>query len=115
MPSREGEEAGLTALQNDAYWYAIALGTEHGRRVLRLRRRAGPDMPADGAILATAPAPDGPVRLRVSAEGATYRFAFAGRDGQWHAIGGDLDGSILSTHTAGGFVGAVFGVYAVAR
>jgi alpha-N-arabinofuranosidase len=66
-------------------------------------------------VLAAAPAPDGPIRLRVSAEGATYRFAWAGRDGAWHPLGGDLDGAILSTRAAGGFVGAVFGVYAVAR
>ena len=115
QPSRDGQEAGLAALQNDDYWYAVAVGLANGRRVLRLRSRTGPDTPAGGAILATAPAPDGPVRLRVSSEGATYRFAFAGRDGQWHPIGGDLDGSMLSTHVAGGFVGAVFGVYAVAR
>jgi alpha-N-arabinofuranosidase len=114
-PTREGQEAGLTALQNDDFWYAIGLGFADGHRVLRLRRRAGPDMPAEGMVLAAAPAPDGPIRLRVSAEGATYRFAWAGRDGAWHPLGGDLDGAILSTRAAGGFVGAVFGVYAVAR
>ena len=35
------------------------------------------------------------------------------RAGEWRNLGGDQDGRLLSTRTAGGFVGAVFGLYAV--
>jgi endoglucanase len=54
-----------------------------------------------------------PLQLRVEAAGARYRFAYAAQPGQWRPLGGDQDGRLLSTRTAGGFVGAVFGLYAV--
>ena len=111
-PAREGDEAGLAALQNDEYWYAIGVGIDRGSPVVRLRRRAGGAEPADGVVVATAPRPAGPVRLRIEAEGGTYRFAFAAAEGPWHPLGGDRDGTVLSTQRAGGFVGTMIGLYA---
>jgi beta-xylosidase len=113
-PSREGDEAGLAAFQNDDFYYAVAIGTEGRRPVVQLRRRAGAAEPADGAVIASAPLPEpnAPVRLRIEAHGPVYRFAFAAATGDWQPLGGDQDGTILSTHNAGGFVGAVFGLYA---
>ena len=115
QPSREGDEAGLAAFQNDDYFYAIGIGMEGRRPVVQLRRRAGASESADGAVIASAPLPgsaDAPVRLRIEAQGATYRFSYAAAQGAWHRLGGDQDGTILSTRTAGGFVGAVLGLYA---
>lgn len=114
---RDGDEAGLAAFQNENFWYLIAVARENGRPVIRLERRAGEADPATGTALATAPLdirPGDPVWLRAEAEGARYRFSYAVREGDWRPIGGDLDGTILSTHTAGGFVGAVFGLHAYA-
>ena len=115
QPAHEGDEAGLTIFQNDDYWYAIAIGMDGGRPVVQLRRRAGAAESASGAVVATAPLPGAagePIRLRIQAEGARYRFSYAASAGDWHDLGGDQDGTILSTNIAGGFVGAVFGPYA---
>jgi len=115
QPAQEGDEAGLTIFQNDDYWYAIAIGLEGGRSVVQLRRRAGAAESASGAIIASAPLPAAagePIRLRIQAEGPRYRFSYAASGGDWRALGGDQDGTILSTNIAGGFVGAVFGPYA---
>ena len=40
-------------------------------------------------------------------------FAYAGPRGPWRTLGPSQDGTILSTRRAGGFVGAVFGPFAV--
>ena len=55
-----------------------------------------------------------PERLRpLAARGDRYDFAYAVPGRAWRTLHADADGTILSTKTAGGFVGAVFGVYAV--
>ena len=114
-PRADGEEAGIAALQNDEYWYLLALQRSGGATRLVLKRRAGAHDPAGGTVLATAPWTCGtPVRLRIAARGAAYTFSYAAAGGAWRAVGGPQDGRILSTHVAGGFVGAVFGLYAYA-
>jgi xylan 1,4-beta-xylosidase len=111
-PTREGDEAGLAALQNDEYWYSIALASRAGHPVVELKRRAGPKDPAAGVVIASAPIAAGPVRFRIEAKGGRYSFAYAGPSGPWRPLRTEEDGTILSTKTAGGFVGAVLGLYA---
>ena len=114
-PAREGEEAGIAALQNDDYWFLLAVERSGGRTRIVLKRRAGPGEPAAGVVVAEAPLRcTGPVRLKVAANGASYAFSWAGGGEAWHALGAPQDGTILSTKTAGGFVGAVLGLYAYA-
>jgi alpha-N-arabinofuranosidase len=114
-PAADGEEGGLAALQNDDFWYLIAVTRSGGATRLVLKKRAGAGDPAAGAIVAEAPfACSGPVRLRVEAKGPLYAFSYAHRGGPWRTLGAAQDGTILSTRTAGGFVGAVFGLYAYA-
>jgi alpha-N-arabinofuranosidase len=101
----------MVALQNDDFWYFLAVGRDHGNLVIRLRRRAGSNDPQDGTILASAPLEYGPVELRISASGASYDFDWSSDGRRWHALAHDADGTVLSTKRAGGFVGAVFGLY----
>jgi alpha-N-arabinofuranosidase len=112
---KDGAEAGLTAIQNDEYWYFLSVARENGRRIVKLERRAGPNDPAGGIVVAQAPLTgpaDAPVRLRIEARAAEYDFSYALGDGAWQALSRGQDGTILSTRTAGGFVGAVFGLHA---
>jgi alpha-N-arabinofuranosidase len=118
MPQRDGDIAGLAAFQNEEYWYLLAVTREHGKPMLVLDRRDGRQKQeaATGTRLATAPLPaiaDGqPLQLRIRARGAKYDFEYAGGGGHWQTLARDLDGTLLSTSVAGGFTGAVFGVYA---
>ena len=108
-------EAGLVALQNDQYWYFLAIGREGGKRVIRVRRRAGGNDPVAGIVLASAPLPAPsllPLQLRIDARGAAYDFSWTADGRRWHSLLRNADGTVLSTKRSGGFVGAVFGLYA---
>jgi len=113
-PRRKGEEAGLALFQNEEHYYALVIvGDGKGRRV-ELRRRAGQ---AAAETIASAPiGKRGDVRLRAEARGDTCAFFIGEGDGAgaWRAIGEPQDARTLSTRTAGGFVGAVFALFAQA-
>lgn len=115
-PASPGDEAGLAILQSDDYFYAMGLTLDdEGERIVTLRRRSGPDTPIGGDVLATAGIgnSDGPLELKITARGPEYDFSFR-PDGTeaWTQLAPGLDGRILSTQVAGGFVGATFGLYA---
>lgn len=114
-PAREGDRAGLAALQSEDFFYLLSVGRQGGRRVVQLERRAGAGDPPHGVVLASAPLPEtGAVDLRIEARGGRYDFAYATRPGRWTSLVQGADGTILSTRTAGGFVGVTFGLYAYA-
>jgi alpha-N-arabinofuranosidase len=109
----EGGEAGLVALQNDNYWYFLAIGLDAGKPVIRVRKRAGDRDPAEGVVLRIAPlASDAPIELRIAARGGSYDFSFSEDGRHWQMLLSGADGTILSTKRSGGFVGSVFGLYA---
>ena len=117
VPEADGDRAGLAAFQNDAYWFFLGIEQADGRTTIRLDRRAGENRPRDGVMLAEAPLevpPGVPVDLRISARGGRYDFSYAIRPGAWRVLAHDVDGTILSTDVAGGFVGATWGIYAYA-
>ena len=116
-PVGPGDRAGIVALQNDDYFFFLGLRRDQDGQKLVLERRAGPDQPEAGIEVASVPAdlpPGAPVGLRITARGGRYDFDYALNEGDWRRLKGDEDGSILSTKVAGGFVGALLGVYAQA-
>jgi xylan 1,4-beta-xylosidase len=53
------------------------------------------------------------VALKIEARGGEYDFYYSTNNGtDWEAFYTGLDGTVLSTETAGGFVGTVIGMYA---
>jgi alpha-N-arabinofuranosidase len=114
-PRNEGDEAGLVAFQNQDYYYFIGLALIDGKTVVCLKRRASAADDENGMMITSAPialADGAPVYLKIEARGRLYDFAYATREGEWTLLAKDQDGTILSTHTAGGFVGTVIGMYA---
>ena len=112
-PADDGSEAGLIAMQNDDYWYFLAVARERGGRVVRVRQRAGGQDAVTGKALASTEIPQhGAVELRIEAHGPVYDFDWSADGRHWHTLMSGADGTILSTKRAGGFVGAVFGLYA---
>ena len=108
-PQSESERAGLAAFQQDEAYLLISVGLRGGGRVVEVERR----FRGEAETLASAPLPDsGPVQLRVEADGPDYAFSYAVADGDWQSLIDGVDGSILSTQKAGGFVGVLLGMYA---
>ena len=106
-PTREGDEAGLTVLMNEAHHYEIGITLRDGARRVFVRRRIG-DLTA---ITAEQTIPDGPVVLQVSADKDTYTFA-CGTDTTTLAPLATGMCRYLSSEVAGGFTGIYFGLYA---
>ena len=93
-------EAGLTVYQNQNGF--ISIGVKDGRAFLRTQIKSLE------AVLKEVPVKGHEVLLRIeSADGNTYRF-FA--DG---LLLGELETSLLSSETIGGFTGVTIGLYAV--
>ncbi|WP_303748711.1 glycoside hydrolase family 43 protein [Stenotrophomonas pigmentata] len=113
----DGELAGLALLQNERYHYVLGIEASNGARRVVLYLRAGKDSPETGRLLAQkdlAGAGDS-TGLRFTLDGARAQAWFSAQPGQWQRIGDALDASLLSTDTAGGFIGATFGAYALKR
>ncbi|HOK52231.1 MAG TPA: glycoside hydrolase family 43 protein, partial [Bacteroidales bacterium] len=53
-----------------------------------------------------------PVHLQVSANGDDYQFSYSFNGTDFENVGGTVSGDILSTNVAGGFTGALIGIYA---
>ena len=109
---REGEMAGLAAVQNDAYFLALAVTRHDGHDLIRVARRAGAAEPRDGVTIVQRPiVPGRSIRLRMTVHGGRCDFAIGDRGG-WTTIAHDVDATNLSTERAGGFVGTMIGPFA---
>jgi len=111
VPTRDGEEAGITAYRNHEHRYEIGVGRSDGRRRVFVRQTIGPSLQA---VTAAVPV-DGedPVVLRVEARPEAYAFSFGLGDTptNWMPLG-TAPTRFLSTEVAGGFTGAFLALYA---
>ena len=115
LPTVEGAETGLTAFQSDDYFYALGVTQNaRGDQTVQLRRKAGRDDAVNGEIISQKVLAEDmslPLYLKIEAKAERYNFAYSADNENWTILESDLDGKILSTRTAGGFVGAIFGLY----
>ncbi len=105
-PQSNNESAGLALLQNKDFYYLFVI-TRDTETVVRLIKRAH----GNDETLVTQPVSSSRHALKVSAHGQNYNFYFS-KNNQWHPLAENIDGRILSTPVAGGFVGAYIGIYA---
>ena len=86
-------------------------------QVIRRLAGRGPNAIAADSVLASAPLaaqPNRTIYLRIAARRDRYDFEYATSPNRWTTLLKDADGKMLSTRTAGGFVGVVFGLHAYA-
>ncbi len=103
----ENEKAGLVIFQSESYFYYLCLSAENNKPVVQLYKSTKDSM----ELLVSKPVADGDVYLRIEPQNAVYKTAYSTDGKNWIAMQ-DVDGKFLSTATAGGFVGSVFGLYA---
>jgi xylan 1,4-beta-xylosidase len=108
VPDNDNECAGMVVLQNSDYHFRFVVSRANGMRVIRLVKR----QKGEESTLAERPLAQEHNYLKVEAQGQAYSF-FVSTDGkQWDPVAKKVDGRILSTTVAGGFVGAYIGLYA---
>jgi xylan 1,4-beta-xylosidase len=115
QPTRAGDKAGLAVFQNDDFYYLLAVALADGKPLIQLEKSGGANSKGATQILASAPlaqAGDATLYLKVDANGDTYDFAYALAPDKWQMLKSGVDATYLSTRVAGGFVGAMFGMYA---
>lgn len=104
------EEAGLTVRGNEENHYDLVVVASNGKRVVRLRTR----VKGVTSIAGEAEAGSGPVTLLVDATPDAYAFGFETATGERRSLG-SAKTVPLSSEVAGGFTGAVFGLFASSR
>lgn len=114
-PTVPGDKAGLVVFQNEEYYYFLGVTLVDGKPTIQLQQRSGTRGGSSPIVVASAPRtsrPDAPLYLKIQAKGSTYDFYYAFAPNAWILLKGGADGTLLSTKIAGGFVGAVFGLFA---
>jgi alpha-N-arabinofuranosidase len=108
-PQEINECAGLVLLQNsDFHFRFVVTQNSNGGLVVRLIKRER----GEESLLAEKTIGRSRYYLKIEAIRQAYSFHIATEPDQWQLVAGAVDGRILSTPVAGGFVGAYIGMYA---
>ncbi|PZU06662.1 MAG: glycoside hydrolase 43 family protein [Sphingobium sp.] len=107
-PEKDGDRAGLAAVQSDRSNLFFGLTRIAGKPVVALYTRDDAD--ADTLVASAPIATSGPVTLTIRATGGTMAFDYAA-GGRTQTLRQNVDATLLSTKKAGGFVGTVVGPY----
>ena len=108
-PRKAHEEAGLVLIQNADYHFRFICTRSNGKPVLRLIRRAK----GEEEILSENAIASSQLSLRAEVDGQNITFCFTdGCSTDYKTAAAKVNGRILSSQVAGGFVGAYIGLYA---
>lgn len=111
-PDRDGDRAGLVALQSDdAYLFLGVIKIKGVRRVAVMRRETAAD-PQAGRLVSSVVLPRRArtVRLRLKIDGGALSTSYAMGQQGWKPLSPGGDATFLSTKKAGGFVGTIIGL-----
>lgn len=115
----ENEKAGLMIFQNEQHHYYMCKSVEKGKPVLQLYKGAGgQDKKAETELLISIPINQKSSKdlcMKIEADGGKYNFYYALKKGKWILLKAGLDGKLLSTKEAGGFVGSMYAMYATSN
>lgn len=114
-PKTEKDLAGVTAFQNEGsnYVFGVTKKEQDFYLVLEKNKSEGTPREISSEVLVSTPIDlNGPIALKISAEGDAYQFSYAINGSDFKTLGGKVSGDILSTDVAGGFTGAMLGLYA---
>jgi xylan 1,4-beta-xylosidase len=110
-PASEKDLAGIVCLQNERFNYVFGI-TKKGNDTYILLERT--ENGKSEIIASTKIEIKKPLRLQVKATGDNYQFSYALNGVDFENLGSEVSGDILSTNVAGGFTGALVGLYATA-
>lgn len=99
--------AGIVLLQSNQYHFRFEYAQVDQQKLLKLVTRED----GEEQVVASVNLNSAELYLKVEARKQAYSFAFAVESEQWQYLVKDIDGTILSTDKADGFVGAYMGLY----
>ncbi|MEZ4849189.1 MAG: family 43 glycosylhydrolase [Bacteroidia bacterium] len=106
-PESANEMAGAVILQNETHYYFVNKTSDK----LQLLKQTENGF----ETLAEQPYANKGVHLKIETRGNQYNFLYS-EDGQtFNSLMSDVDAKYLSTETAGGFVGCMYGLYATSN
>lgn len=109
VPKSEKELAGIVCLQKETFHYIFGVTKQGNEDYLILQRTSN----GKSSIVARKKLDlSKGIQLQVSAQGDNYRFNYAMDGEAFKNLGETVSGDILSTDIAGGFTGALIGLYA---
>ncbi|MFL5808522.1 MAG: glycoside hydrolase family 43 protein [Flavisolibacter sp.] len=105
------EKAGLIIFQSEHHFYYLCESIENEKPVVQLYKSTASE---NMELIASAVIDKQPkdLQLKIEANGSFYSFYFLIDKNNWQPLKDKVDAKFLSTETAGGFVGCVFGMYA---
>jgi xylan 1,4-beta-xylosidase len=117
MPGSENEKAGLLIFQNEHHFYFLCKSKKGNDSVVQLFKSTNGRTVNDSLeLIASQIIPTQQEKkalyLKIESNKDKYSFAYSFSPGQWESLKDNLDGTFLSTKTAGGFVGSIYAMYA---
>ncbi|MGZ8544610.1 MAG: beta-xylosidase family glycoside hydrolase, partial [Flavisolibacter sp.] len=109
VPLADNEKAGLVIFQSENHFYFLCKSLMKGKPVIQLyksTKNGGMELIDSDELYSV----NMKVSLRITSDNDVYRFSYSSEN-KWKNLV-DADARFLSTKTAGGFVGCVFGLYA---
>lgn len=108
-PASEGESAGIALIQSNEYNLRFEYTINNGTKKIQLVQCSG----GNETILAMNEYNSDNIYLRVTAKGQDYSFYYGSEETEdLKELAGNVDGRLLSTDVAGGFVGTYIGMFA---
>ena len=111
-PQSERDLAGLVCYQNELYNIVFGRTIREKEECLVLIHTVNGKQQEFICPLCKS-AKKNPLQLRITGKASTYDFSYQTKDNEWITAFSNIDATILSSKKAGGFTGAVIGMYAV--
>ncbi|MBN2166316.1 MAG: glycoside hydrolase family 43 protein [Marinilabiliaceae bacterium] len=108
-PEVESDKAGLVVFQDIGHYYFLCKAMHEGNNVVQINKAEGDSMVSLASVILKSDLED--FKLKIESDVDVYRFYYAQNDEDWVQIDSDFDASFLSTQTAGGFTGCLYGMY----
>lgn len=108
-PRSEKDLAGMVCYQSENFNYVFGITKKGEDNCLVLQRT---DKGKSTTLASVTVKETNPIALQVKAEGDKYTFSYSTNGKSFQAISEPVSGDILSTNVAGGFTGAMIGLYA---
>jgi len=108
-PTSEGVSAGLVAFQNETHHYFIGVRKQAAKAEIFLERigSAKPEIIAHQTLDFKSE-----IVLKLETKNGRISFSYSTSPDKWEVLRADEDATLLSTKTAGGFVGTYIGLHA---